>query len=331
MQAVLRQILTKVITALATIFAIITISFFMARFMPGDVLQHLVGQEEYYYLLENQPQELERISARYGLNDPLHIQYLKYLGSIATLDFGSSYTSNKTVLDTVLPACKWTLMLSVPTFIAGGILGAVLGIIAGWKPGGRFDAVMTPAALFINTVPSNCIGILLLALFSFRLKWTPISGMTSGMLTGSAYIRDVLWHMALPLLILIVFRTCGDFMLMKSSVSQVRREDYTVTAAAKGLSDWKVLFRHVMRNALLPYITSMCMQMGSLLSGSMIVETIFGWKGMGQLFYASVSGRDFPTAQLCFLISAVCVVTANLLSDVVIAVIDPRVKEKVNG
>ena len=179
-----------------------------------------------------------------------------------------------------------------------GILGAVLGTIAGWKPGGRFDAVMTPAALFINTVPSNCIGILLLALFSFRLKWTPISGMTSGMLTGSAYIRDVLWHMALPLLILIVFRTCGDFMLMKSSVSQVRREDYTVTAAAKGLSDWKVLFRHVMRNALLPYITSMCMQMGSLLSGSMIVETIFGWKGMGQLFYASVSGRDFPTAQL---------------------------------
>ena len=114
-------------------------------------------------------------------------------------------------------------------------------------------------------------------------------------------------------------------MTMKSSVSQIRKEDFTTTAESKGLPERKVLFRHVIKNAMLPYVTSMCMQMGSLLSGSMMIESIFGWKGMGQLFYQSVSNHDFPTAQLCFLVSAFCVVMANLISDIVIAFIDPRI------
>ena len=326
-----RHILKKVLTSILTIYVIITISFLMVHFMPGDVIKHLIGTEDYYFLLENNPEELERVITKYGLNDPLHIQYLKYLKSIATMDFGVSYNNNQPVIYNVLKCCKWTLLISVPTLILGGVLGAVLGIIAGWHPGGKFDMIMTPISLFMNTVPSNCIGILMLVVFSYKLRIFPISGMTSGMLTGAEYVKDLLLHMALPLIIMVMFRTFSDFMTMKSSVSQVRREDYTTTAAAKGLPDRKVLFKHVMRNAMLPYITSMCMQMGGLLSGSMIVETIFGWKGMGQLYYQAVTNRDFPTAQLCFLISAVCVVLATLLSDIVIALIDPRIKEKVNA
>lgn len=325
------HILKKVLTSILTIYVIITISFLMVHFMPGDVIKHLIGTEDYYYLLENNPEELERVIVKYGLNDPLHVQYIKYLKSIATMDFGTSYTNNQPVLANVLKCCKWTLLISVPTLILGGVFGAVLGIIAGWHPGKRFDVIMTPIALFMNTVPSNCIGILMLVIFSYKLRLFPISGMTSGMLTGGAYVKDLLRHMALPLIIMIMFRTFSDFMTMKSSVSQVRREDYTTTAAAKGLPDKKVLFKHVMRNAMLPYITSMCMQMGGLLSGSMIIETIFGWKGMGQLYYTAVTNRDFPTAQLCFLISAVCVVLATLLSDIVISLIDPRIREKVNA
>ena len=207
-----------------------------------------------------------------------------------------------------------------------------MGIIwprrCGWRPGKRLDCVLTPIALFLNTVPSNCIGVLALALFAYKLHWVPIGGMTSGIGTGWVRTLDILKHMALPLSILVLFRCSGDFMLMKSSVSQVRHADYTTTAASKGLSDRKILFRHVMRNAMLPYMTSMCMQMGGLLSGSMMIETIFGWKGMGQLFYNAVSSRDFPTAQFCFLISAFCVVMANLLSDILVGVIDPRVTVK---
>lgn len=320
--------LKRLLGALLTIYAVITVSFFMVRFMPGDPLQHLVGQEEYYYLMENDPAELERLAEKYGLNDPVGVQYLRYLENVIHMDFGIAYSNKQPVVENVLNCMSWTIMLSIPTWIVGGLLGGILGVIAGWKPGKLFDSIMTPIALFLNTVPSNCIAILALVVFAYNLRWVPIGGMTSGMTTGWARTVDILHHMALPLSILIIFRVSGDFMLMKSSVSQIRREDYTTTARAKGLPERKVLFRHVMKNALLPYVTSMCMQMGSLLSGSMMIETIFGWKGMGQLFYNAVSNRDFPTAQLCFLISAFCVVTANLVSDLIITVIDPRVMVK---
>lgn len=320
--------LKRLLGALLTIYVVITVSFFMVRFMPGDPLQHLVGQEEYYYLMENDPAELERLAEKYGLNDPVGVQYLRYLDNVIHMDFGIAYSNKQPVVENVLNCMSWTIMLSIPTWIVGGLLGGILGVIAGWKPGKLFDSIMTPIALFLNTVPSNCIAILALVVFAYNLRWVPIGGMTSGMTTGWARTVDILHHMALPLSILILFRVSGDFMLMKSSVSQIRREDYTTTARAKGLPERKVLFRHVMKNALLPYVTSMCMQMGSLLSGSMMIETIFGWKGMGQLFYNAVSNRDFPTAQLCFLISAFCVVTANLVSDLIITVIDPRVMVK---
>lgn len=320
--------LKRLLGALLTIYVVITVSFFMVRFMPGDPLQHLVGQEEYYYLMENDPAELERLAEKYGLNDPVGVQYLRYLENVIHMDFGIAYSNKQPVVENVLNCMSWTIMLSIPTWIVGGLLGGILGVIAGWKPGKLFDSIMTPIALFLNTVPSNCIAILALVVFAYNLRWVPIGGMTSGMTTGWARTVDILHHMALPLSILILFRVSSDFMLMKSSVSQIRREDYTTTARAKGLPERKVLFRHVMKNALLPYVTSMCMQMGSLLSGSMMIETIFGWKGMGQLFYNAVSNRDFPTAQLCFLISAFCVVTANLVSDLIITVIDPRVMVK---
>lgn len=323
-----KYLIKRILTAVFTIYVIITVSFFMVRFMPGDPLQHLVGQEEYYYLLDTDPEELESIAEKYGLNDPLGVQYVRYLKSVVTLDFGIAYSNKKPVVENVFSCIHWTVLLSIPTWILGGLLGGVLGVLAGWRPGKRLDCVLTPIALFLNTVPSNCIGVLALALFAYKLRWVPIGGMTSGIGTGWVRTLDILKHMALPLSILVLFRCSGDFMLMKSSVSQVRHADYTTTAASKGLSNRKILFRHVMRNAMLPYMTSMCMQMGGLLSGSMMIETIFGWKGMGQLFYNAVSSRDFPTAQFCFLISAFCVVMTNLLSDILVGVIDPRVTVK---
>ena len=321
------RILKKTGVAILTVYAVITVSFLMVRFMPGDPLIHLVGQDRYMELMETAPLELERIAERYGLNDSLWEQYVSYLKSIVTLDFGIAYSNKQPVLDNVLYRAGWTLVLSVPTFFLGGLLGAALGVIAGWKPGGRFDKVATPVMLFLNTVPTNCIGIVFLVVFAFKLGWFPVNGMTSGGLEGLSKALDILWHAALPLILLVLFRTASNFLLMKSNVSQIRNEDYIVTAYSKGLTDRKVLFRHVVRNALLPFVTSLCMQLGSLLSGSMLLEVIFGWRGMGDLFYTAVTTRDFPTAQLCFIISAVCVVAGNLLSDVIIAAIDPRIKE----
>ena len=320
------RLLKKAVIAILTVYVVITVSFLMVRFMPGDPLVHLVGQERYYELLEDAPAELERIAERYGLNDTLWEQYVSYLKSTVTLDFGIAYSNKQPVLDNVLERAGWTLVLSVPTFILGGLLGAALGVLAGWRPGGLFDKISTPIMLFLNTVPTNCIGILFLVAFAFKLGWFPVNGMTSGGLSGLAKAADILWHAALPLTLLVLFRTAGNFLLMKSNVSQIRREEYITTAYSKGLGERKVLFVHVVKNAMLPFVTSLCMQFGGLLSGSMILEVIFGWRGMGNLFYTAVSSRDFPTAQLCFMISAVCIVAGNLLGDVVIAAIDPRIK-----
>lgn len=317
----------RILIALLTVFIIITLSFLMVRFMPGDPLVHLVGQEEYYYLLEFNPGELERISEKYAMSGTLGEQYLNYLNSIVHLDFGTAYSNKQPVLDNIFSCLHWTLILTVPVFILGGLLGCLLGVLAGWRPGGRFDRIATPVFLFLNTVPTNCIGIIFLVIFAFKLKWFPLNGMTAGGLSGAAKVLDIAWHAILPVAVMVLFRTSSNFLLMKSNVSQIRDEDFTVTARSKGLSERKVLFRHVMKNAMLPYISSLCVQLGGLLSGSMLLEVIFGWKGMGQLFYNAVNNRDFPTAQACFIISAVCVVAGNLLGDVINAAIDPRIKE----
>lgn len=318
-----KHILKKTLIAIATIWLIITISFTLVHTMPGDPIIFLIGEEEYYYLLDNNPAYLEQVTEKFGLNDDLPTQYARYMKSVLTLDFGLSYTNQKPVIENFRSAAYWTLLLSVPTLIISCILGAVLGIHAGIRPGGLFDRIATPFFLFLNTIPSNCLSLLLLIAFAYKLKWVPINGMVSPGLSGAARTASIVQHMILPLCILILFRTSGDFMLMKSTVSQIRQEEYILTARAKGIGQNKVLFRHVLKNALVPYSTSLCMQLGGLLSGAMVVEVVFGWKGMGQMMYNAVSCRDFATAQFCFLLSALCVVLSNLLGDIVAAAIRP--------
>lgn len=322
------KIIKKLAYAIITIFIIVTISFLLIHLMPGESIINLVGQEEYYRLLEHDPALLEQMKIKYGLNDSLFVQYIKYLKSIITLDFGLAYSNRQPVIHNVFRAMKNTLILSVPNWILGTIFGCILGTIAGWKPKSIFDKISTSFFIFINTIPSNCLGLIFLIIFAYRLKILPVNGMVSPGLDGFEKFLSYLKHMILPLSILVLGRTSSNFMLMKSAVSQVRKEEYITTAVSKGLSDKKILFIHVLKNALVPYSTSIVMQLGFLLSGSAIIEVVFGWKGMGYLMYEAVTHKDFPTAQFCFLITAVTVVFANLLSDIVNMWIDPRIKEE---
>jgi peptide/nickel transport system permease protein len=324
-----QHIIKKTTIAITTIWIIITISFILVHTMPGDPIIFLIGEEEYYYLLDKDPAYLDQLINKYGLNDSLGVQYARYMENVIKLDFGESYSNHRPVIENFKAAAKWTLRLSIPTLLISCVLGAVLGVYAGIHPGGRFDRITTPLFLSLNTIPSNCLSLLLLILFAYKLRWVPINGMVSPGMEGTARIKSILHHMALPLSILVAFRTAGDFMLMKSTVSQIRDEEYVLTARSKGIGKRKVLFRHVLKNAMVPYSTSLCMQLGGLLSGAMIVEVVFGWKGMGQMMYNAVSKRDFATAQFCFLLSAVCVVLSNLLGDIVNAAIDPRIREEV--
>lgn len=320
-------ILNRLLISLGTIFLIVTISFILVNLMPGDPLVNIMGDDQYYRVKYSDPELLEEIAKKYGLDGSLGERYVKYLGNILRLDFGFSFTRNRSVLDIVLYRLRWTLVLAVPATILSALFGALLGIRAGWYQNGLLDRIMTPLTLVLNTIPTNCTAILFLTLFSYKLRLFPISGMASGGLTGGAYIRDVMWHMCLPLSVMVISRTCSNFIHMKSYVIQVKGEEYILTAVAKGVPKTKVLFRHVLKNALLPYVTILCMQFGHIVSGSVMIEVVFSWVGMGNVMNTAISASDFPIMQMCFLLTAVCMVVSSILADVLYVLLDPRIKE----
>ena len=318
--------LSRVGKMIALLFIVITINFFIARFMPGDVIRHLLGEEEYLRLRIEAPEVIEETRVRYGLDQPLPVQYQRYLAATFSLQFGNSYTSKEPVVDKVLYHMKWTLLLAVPAAVICGIIGGVAGLLAGWNSRGLLNRMLTPFFVFLSAVPSNCVAMIFLLVFAFRLGWFPLSGMTSGGLFGVAKAMDILWHMALPLAIMILYRSGGNFINMKSYAASIRSEDYITTAVSKGLPGRRVLTRHGLRNIVLPYISLMCMQFGSILAGTMMVEVVFTWRGMGQLTYAAAMAKDYPTLQFAMLLSSACVLFFNLLSDILCFAVDPRLR-----
>lgn len=320
-------ILNRILISLGTIFLIVTISFILVNLMPGDPLINIMGDDEYYKVKSSDPELLEQIAEKYGLNGSLGERYVKYMGNILRLDFGFSFTRNRPVLEVVWYRLRWTLVLAIPATVLSALFGALLGIRAGWDENGLLNRIMTPLTLVLNTIPTNCIAILFLALFSYKLRLFPISGMASGGLTGWAYIRDVMWHMCLPLTIMVMSRTCSNFIHIKSYVAQVKGEEYILAAVAKGVPKRKVLHRHVLKNAMLPYVTILCMQFGHIVSGSVMIEVVFSWVGMGNVMNTAISASDFPIMQMCFLLTAVCMVVSSVIADLLYVLLDPRIKE----
>ncbi len=319
--------ITRTAWYVVALLCIVTLNFFLVRFMPGNPLEHLIGEESYLYLYVHQPQILEELKAKYGLDKPIPIQYLTYVRSCLRGDFGWSYQYNKPVFKIILFRLKWTLVLLLPAIILAAILGAYLGILAGWKKGQKVDLIFTPLLLFFYTVPTYCFGMLLLLIFAFYLDLFPLGGMVSGGLSGPARLVDIWRHMCLPLAVLVIHNGAYNYIIMRNAVAQVKTEEYVLTAFAKGLKERRVLFGHVFRNALPPLVTVVALDFGFLLAGALLVEVVFSWQGMGTLIYDAVVSRDYPMLQGCFLILTICVLLANFLADLTYALIDPRIKE----
>lgn len=316
----------QLIRSLCILFVIITLNFFITRMVPGDVVMSILGEAEYNRLLVENPAKIEETRAKYGLDKPLYVQYILYLKSVIQMDFGYSYVNKQPVTEYVAYHMKWTLRLMIPAILLAALIGGGLGLLAGWNSGGILDRIATPLFLLLNTIPSNCIAIVCLVAFSFHLGWFPIGGMSSGGLEGAAKILDILWHMALPFMILTVFRVGNNFVYMKSYASRIRGEEYILTAVSKGLPDRRVLVRHALKNISIPYVTLLCMQFGRILSGAMMIEVVFSWRGMGMLMSSAAASKDYPVLQYSLLLIAVCVLLANFLSDVINRCIDPRTR-----
>ena len=322
-----KRFLGKFALSLLTVFLVATLNFFLIRFMPGDPLEHLVGEEDYLYLTFSHPEVLEELRAEYGLDGTLLEQYISYLARLLRGDLGESYKNGVLVLDLILKGLWRTFRLILPAVVLSSILGILLGAIAGWNQNNRLDKLISRLCLIIYSVPGYCLGMLGLMVFCFWLGIAPSGGMTSGGLSGTDYIKDVLWHMALPVSVLTLSRLSYNVLMMRSSVIDAKRADYALIAKTKGLRENRILFYHILPNAALPMITIITMQMGFIVSGSMMIEQLFNWDGMGLLVYRAIGQNDYPVLQGSLLVLTVCVILANLLSDLLCTLLDPRIKE----
>ena len=317
----LSPIFSKVVRYSIVLLVIVSLNFLIPRLMPGDPIMNLLGEEAFYGSAE----VLEELRVELGLDGPLYTQYVRYLGNMLTGDWGYSYLYMRPVLNSITPHLRWTLILVLPSIVIGASIAMFFGALAAWYRKSRLDVALSSIFLFSYSMPHYWLAMMLLFLFGFQLDWFPL-GKVSGGGSGLPNILDVGWHMVLPLATLTIFKASYDFLIVRSSVISIYGEDYILMAHAKGLSQMAVLFKHALRNALAPLVTVTAIQFGAILSGTLLIEVVFSWPGMGTLIYEAIGARDYPLLQGAFFIIAVCMLIANLIADVLYVWLDPRTR-----
>jgi peptide/nickel transport system permease protein len=304
----------------------LTVNFLLPRAMPGSPLPYLVGEE----VGTLAPERLAEVRARYGLDRSLPVQYLDYLGDVLRGDWGTSFQLGQPVAAAIAERLPWTLLLVGTSLLVSTLFGVVAGALAAWRRGGRFDAASLTGAILVDAMPTFWIGMLLIAVFAVRLGWFPTFGATTpaGPQQGAAWLLDVLRHLVLPATTLTLASLSGTYLVMRSAMQDVLGEDYVRSARAKGVPERRVLMGHAVRNALLPVSTLLFLNLGLLVGGSTIVETVFSYPGVGTLLYEAVLARDYPVLQGAFFVLTLSVVAANVAADALYPWIDPRVRSR---
>lgn len=272
----------------------------------------------------------ERMRALYGLDKPLHVQYWNWLSRLLVLDFGNSFSQDgRKVADKIFERLPVTISINVLSLLLILLVAIPLGVLSATHKNSLFDKATTVFVFVGFAVPTFWLALLLMILFGVHLGWLPISGLKSlnyEYLPASGQLWDRVSHLILPVLLSAFGGLAGLSRYMRSNMLEVIRQDYITTAKAKGLSNRVVVFKHALRNALLPVITVLGLSIPGLIGGSVIFETIFAIPGMGQLFYASVMARDYPTIMGILVIGAVLTLFGNLIADVSYALADPRIQ-----
>lgn len=305
----LRYVVMRLAQAALVLFLVSVAVFTIIHLTPGDPVALLVGEAEMT------PEQLERIRHFWGLDRPLYLQYLSWLGNMLHGDFGVSISMGSlpvgTLLRTALPA---TLKLNALAFLLSLLVAVPAGITSAVRRYSVFDHVSMLLSTFGIALPGFWIGLMLIILFSLKLGWLPPFGMQS----WKSYV--------LPVLVLATEQTALLARIVRSTTLEVLAQDYVMTARAKGLSERVVLVRHILRNALLPVVTILGYRLSYLLSGTVVIETIFAWPGIGQLLVKAIFQRDYQVVQSIVLLTAVVVVLMNLVTDLVYAYVDPRIR-----
>jgi peptide/nickel transport system permease protein len=315
---------SRLLRSLLIVAAIAALNFGIVHLAPGDVADVLAGESG-----AASPEFIADLRARFGLDKPLWMQFLIYMGQIAHFDLGYSFRFSRPVAELVLERLPATLMLMIPTLFFAFVTGSALGVAAARRAGKWSDAAVSVAALFFYAMPIFWIGVMMIVLFSVKLGWLPTGGMmTIGTgLSGLPMILDILRHMAMPVVALSLFHTAFYARLMRASMLEIFTQDFVTTARAKGISETRIVYRHVLRNALLPVVTVLGLHIANLLGGAVLVETVFSWPGLGRLAFDSVLSRDVNLLLGILLCSSVLVIITNLTIDAIYQWLDPRIGE----
>lgn len=304
-----QYILRRIIQAIPLLFLASLVVFLLIHVPPGDPVRLMLGEQ-------SSDEKVAAVRAAMGLDKPLPQQYLLFLGRLVRGNLGTSIRAARPVSELIALALPATLELAAATVLISVLIGIPIGIVAGLRPGGIFDSLALSLALLGQSIPSFWLGLTMIMLFSLKLRILPTSG------------RGGLKYLIMPALALAPHLLGLIIRITRTSFIEVLREDYIRTAYAKGLRARSVIFNHGFKNALVPVITVVGLQMGALLGGAVITETVFAWPGVGQLAVNALKTRDYPVVQGVVLISALVFVAINLLVDFLYAFIDPRIRYK---
>lgn len=319
---VLGLIARRVLAAVPLLLGVIVINFCLIQAAPGSLMDVMTADSQI-----TDPAMIARLRVVYGLDEPAWMQLLRYVGAVLQGDFGYSYRQNQPVLTAILERLPATLLLMASGLMLAAVVGVTAGILAALAVGTVWDSVITGVALLCFAAPSFWLGLMLIILFAVQLEWLPVGGLyTIGApATGVRGVLDVAQHLVLPGLSLGLFYAAVYTRVMRASMLDVARMDFVRTARAKGLGRVRVVLGHMARNALLPVVTILGLQMGTLLAGSITIETVFGWPGIGLLLLDSVMARNYPVVLGVLVLSASVVLVANILVDLVYLRLDPRI------
>jgi ABC-type dipeptide/oligopeptide/nickel transport system permease component len=315
-------IASRLAWGIVIVLCILILNFLIVHLVPGDPLHALLGD------FPVPPGYAEKMRADFGLDQPLLTQLWLYLQHLVRGDLGFSFANRMPVLDLILARLGPTLLLMLPALFLSAVLGVALGVTAAPRAGSAQDGALTAISLFGYSVPIFWLGQMLVIVFAIQLGWLPVSGMRDmrGSAQGFAAWLDVAWHLVLPALSVTIYYLAVVARVARASVIEALHHDYVLTAKAKGLSKRYILWHHVLPNAMIPVVTVIGYNFGQSLTGAILVETVFAWPGMGNLFITSIANRDYPVLQGIFLVTAVSVVIVNLLTDLLYAYLDPRVR-----
>jgi len=318
--------LASFVTFFLCAFIMIYLSYWLPRLLPGDFFSTMYGNSDVPLASNN----AETLKSVYAGKDGTLWPFGHYLWSLATLNWGRSNAFSAPVSQLVMEALPWTMLLMGSAFLISLVLGALGGVESAWRRGQWFDRCLVGAMILLESLPELVTGVLLLAIFAFKLGWFPVSGADTAYTQGSfgSSIYDVGKHLVLPLMTLVLAYTPSNFLTMRNAMVMVIGEPYVQTARAKGLPPWRIRYSHAGRNALLPLATRMGMRLAFLVTGALVVETLFSYPGMGTLLFNAIRVRDLPLIQFVVLISSLVVLAINCLVDIAYAVIDPRTVSK---